>query len=186
MIKFLKNSKFIVKDPERLVGQDAGFDFYVPEFNEEFKNVFLKDNPPNVDSGVRLKHNHNQDGKEDNYLIVVDPGHSVIIDSGIKTRFNSDIILEVNNKSGVAKNKRIIAGAQIVDSSYEGWIKLVLINVSYATEEIPLGFKIIQLVPKKIDLSEFTVESDDKISSDEFYKCHNSSRGEGRFGSTGN
>ena len=103
MIKF-----FLTRDvaaPERENG-NAGFDFFVPKFNEAFKLTCAKEAEKNPKAGCYFKTDEN--GKE---YIDFPAGSRVCIPSGVKSylelsmplrSYGLQMDLYVENKSGVA------------------------------------------------------------------------------------
>lgn len=163
-----------VKFPARDIAENAGYDFFVPEFDEKFLNDFAVKNE--LDLG-RNKVEIN------GTKIIVHPHGSVNIPSGIHSLMAQNIALVAMNKSGVALKRKLIFGAQVIDSSYEGEIHLNLINTSDFDVEIEAGDKIVQFLPYYIDLTEQT--NVDTGTLEDFYAGHKSKRGDGAFGSTG-
>lgn len=84
--------------------------------------------------------------------------------------------LTVHNKSGVSTKKKLIKGAELVDSDYRGSVHIHLFNLSDNDVSFKKGDKISQLVMREVWLGE--LQEVDDISTD-------TSRGEGGFGSTG-
>ncbi len=176
MIKFLVNG---VKPPKRNDG-DAGFDFYVPNYSEEFVKRLKEINPE-----LNLIPEKKQ--------IILTPGQAVLIPSGVRTLIPHNIALVAHNKSGVATKQRLSVGACVVDHSYEGEIHLHVFNTSDKPARIDFGQKLIQFVPLVIDDTEAqTLEIPAGLTETEiaqfiiaFYKDHDSERGSGGFGSTG-
>ena len=156
-----------VKNPERDVQENAGIDFYIPE-----KNSF---------SDEELKSFGTEVSFEDNKIIIY-PHGSVIIPSGIMSKFANNIALIANNKSGIATKKQLIFGASVIDSSYQGEWHYHLINTSDDYQVVECGTKVIQFIPHLISTEEVEVLD---LSPEEFYKDSVSSRGEGWQGSTG-
>ena len=166
MVRFLKIRD--VKNPEREFG-NGGIDVFVPWPSEEYINLLKEKNPDLTIDGVGL---------------TVEPGQSALIPTGLKTRFSSpNIALEATNKSGIATKKKLIFGATLVDYSYTGEIHAHLINVGNETQRINYGDKIIQFVPRIIDIEQHEVVENE--SEEEFYKDFVTTRGSGAFGSTG-
>lgn len=165
MVKFLKIRN--VKNPERREG-DAGFDVYVPELTEQFLNDIKA---KNLDIDISI------DG------IKVGPGEAVNIPTGLKTKFPPNIALEANNKSGVATKKKLVYGASVVDSSYQGEIHAHVINVGTDVQLIKYGEKIVQFIPRLIDTDCHEVY--ENMTDEEFYEGIQTERGAGAFGSTG-
>jgi dUTP pyrophosphatase len=140
-----------VKKPNRNTSNDAGIDFYIPS--------------------------DWNDGKE--YTIL--PGESVLIPSGVKTRFSKGYMLVAHNKSGVASKKGLIVGSSVVDYGYQGEIHINLWNVSNKPVTIAPNEKIVQfiLVPAPSINPEF-VESFEELWETK------TERGENGFGSSDN
>lgn len=175
MIKFLKEAGYTVKDPERTFG-NAGIDFFIPEATPEFYAAF---EAKNTRDNAQLWHND----KGEHFINILPHGR-VNIPSGFRSYISDNIALEAQNKSGIATKYGLVYGASTVDASYEGIIHLSLINTTGKSIDLPLGTKIIQFIPRLIDVSEIEV---DHISSvEDFYADFKfSNRGEGAFGSTG-
>lgn len=165
MIKFLKIRD--VKSPERDF-LNSGIDMFVPNYSEEFLKVLKEKNPTlNISEGG----------------IVLHHGESVNIPSGCKAKFAPNISLEAANKSGVATKKKLLVGACIVDASYQGEMHLHVINAGLEDQVIRFGDKLVQFIPRFIDIDKHEVY--EGISSEEFYNYETTTRGEGGFGSTG-
>jgi len=84
--------------------------------------------------------------------------------------------LAVYNKSGVATKKKLIKGAELIDSDYRGNCHLHVFNMSDTDITIKKGEKITQLVMREVWLGEL-------LQKDEIDTITN--RGQGGFGSTG-
>lgn len=164
MIKFLKIRD--VKNPERELG-NAGIDFFIPNYSREFELELKEKNPKLVIV---------------NEKIYLSPGQDVLIPSGIKSKFDNNISLDAANKSGIALKKKLIVGAQIIDASYQGEIHVHLFNVGSELVELDFGQKIIQFIPRFINIETHDVYED--LSDEEFFE-EESKRGSGGFGSTG-
>ena len=134
-----------VKDIEGLRQENAGFDFFVP--------------------------NDWNNGKP--YILRI--GEQINIPSGIKIKLNSDQMMKVDNKSGVALKRGILVGATIIDAGYRGELKVILLNTGSEKFEIHKGDRIAQLVFQRCELPVFS-EAD---------TLPESIRGNGGFGSTG-
>ena len=166
MIEFMKIRD--VKNPKRNAGEDAGIDFFVPEYNLIFHDDLLRKNP---------------DLEIDYEGFVVKPHDAVLIPTGIKSKFDSNLALIAFNKSGVCTRTQLIAGASVIDSSYHGEWHIHVINTSDEPVKIEYGTKLIQFIPLVINTEELIVRED--TNEEEFYANHSSLRGEGGFGSTG-
>lgn len=172
MIKFRIEPGYKVKSPERAFG-NAGIDFFIPEYNAAFEDAFKT---KNINTGAELDFVKNQ--------IIVKPHGDVNIPTGVRSFISPNIALEAQNKSGVAMKYKMVYGAATVDANYQGIIHAHLINTSDKEVVIPLGAKIIQFIPRLIDLSEIDIYLN--TSLEEFYEGFAfSNRGEGAFGSTG-
>ena len=175
MINFLVEPGYDVKKPERDYG-NAGIDFFVPNYSETFEDAF---NEKNLVENASLY--VNEQGEK---CIRIAPHGRVNIPSGIRSRICVNVALEAHNKSGIATKLGLIFGASTVDASYQGIIHISLINTTAKFVDIPLGMKVIQFIPRIIDISDIAVY--DNMSFEEFYKdFEHTNRGEGAFGSTG-
>ena len=175
MIKFFVEPGYDVKAPEREYG-NAGIDFRIPNYNEVFHDAFNAKNAPDF---AYLAEN-----EEGNIVIRIMPHGRVNIPSGIRSRIDANVALEAQNKSGIATKLGLIYGASVVDANYTGIIHLSMINSTDKEIDIPLGTKLVQFIPRFIDIS--PVEVYNNVSLEEFYKDFEfSNRGEGAFGSTG-
>ena len=109
----------------------------------------------------------------------IPPGGAVFIPSGIKANVPEGFALIAFNKSGVALKKRLMVGACIVDSDYQGEIHLHLVNTSRESVNIEPGEKLVQFLLMPVD--HCTI---DEVDLDELFKS-DTVRGSGGFGSTG-
>jgi dUTP pyrophosphatase len=111
--------------------------------------------------------------------VYLSPGHSCVVPSGIKVNCPEGYALIAFNKSGIAVKKSLHVGACVVDHGYQGEVHINLTNVG--TKEIALepGDKIVQFV--LLPLGDPTVE---EVLEENLYQ-EVSSRGEGKFGSSG-
>jgi dUTP pyrophosphatase len=114
-------------------------------------------------------------GDENEYWI--GPQNSCVIPTGIKIEVPEGYMLEVKNKSGIASKKRLVVGACVVDSGYDGEIFINLHNLGQHTQRIAPGEKLAQVVLIPVETCGF-ITPDGPIN-------FNSTRGEGSFGSTG-
>ena len=174
-IKFLVCGN--VKAPQRKAGQDAGFDFFVPEYSPEFVEQLRACN----DTTIEIDR-FECDGS---FYIVLCPGEDVKIPSLVRAYIPSDQCLLLVNKSGVSLKQKLAVGACLVDSSYEGIIHLHMFNMGNHTTYIKFGQKLVQAVPYLINNQESEIFYETDISKEEFYKDHDHVRGDGGFGSTG-
>ena len=175
MIKFFIEPGYNVKAPTRDYG-NAGVDFFIPNLTDTFREAF---------EGKNAFHNAYLVAKESGeYVIRITPHGRANIPSGIRSFISPNVALEAHNKSGIATKYGLIFGASTVDANYQGIIHISLINTTSEVVELPLGMKVVQFIPRLIDVSPIEVYND--ISFEEFYKDFEfSNRGEGAFGSTG-
>lgn len=108
--------------------------------------------------------------------VILPPGHSIVIPSGIKVSIEVGYDLVFANRSGVASKKSLIMGAQVIDSDYQGEIFMNLINVGKDIVSIQPGEKICQAIVRKVELCDLVEQEELTWISDE--------RGEGSRGST--
>ena len=171
-----------VKSPIRDVEENAGIDFYIPENNESFKEALFKVNPKIEDiatkgyaSPMSVYFNSNTG------VISIAPHKSVIIPTGIKSKFGPELALIANNKSGVATKKQLIFGASVIDCGYQGEWHIHLINTSDLYQEVACGEKAIQFIPHLISTDPVEILD---LSEEDFY-TKKTNRGTGWQGSTG-
>lgn len=174
MIKFFIEPNYDVKAPTRDFG-NAGVDFFIPNYSEAFVEAFRAKNAEKNANLITL---------EGEQVIRVEPHGRVNIPSGVRSFISSNVALEAHNKSGIATKYGLVFGASTVDANYQGIIHISLINTTDEPVFLPLGMKVVQFIPRLIDVSPIEVYND--ISFEEFYKDFEfSNRGEGAFGSTG-
>lgn len=182
MIRFLKIRD--VASPEREAG-NAGFDFFVPNFDEKFRADCEAEASKNPKAACIFI------GKD---AIVVKPHQRVSIPSGIKSRielglpinsYGLGIELKVENKSGVATKRGLDVGASIVDENYQGEIHLSVTNTTEEDVVIHSGDKIVQLIPYVYVTEEAKVFDIKDTTEEEFWKDFKwTNRGSGWAGST--
>ena len=112
-------------------------------------------------------------------LLVVEPGKSALLQTGIKMEVPRGCMLQIMNKSGVASKKQLVTGACVVDEGYDGEIFVNLQNIGTEPQHISPGQKIAQGVFVRIEKPQLW-----EIKEDNIYGS-STSRGEGALGSTG-
>lgn len=116
----------------------------------------------------------------DQEKIVIDPGCSINIPSGIKMEIPRGYAGVFFNKSGVGV-KGVFVGACVVDSDYRGEVHLNVHNVSSVPQVFMPGQKLVQMVILPVNMLEMreipVVNFDESLGS--------TKRGSGGFGSTG-
>lgn len=160
-----------VKEPNRAHQTDAGIDFYVPVFDDKFKQDVKTKNEINY-GGIYF------DGDSENEYICVAPGYRVLIPSGIHVKVPSGYALIAFNKSGVASKKGFIVGAAVVDQCYEGQVHINVINSGKSVQHINQNEKLVQFILVKIGS-----ELPERVEFEDLYET-NSARGAGGFGSS--
>jgi len=110
----------------------------------------------------------------------IDPGHSVLIPSGIKVDVPVGWALIFENKSGIASKKSLLVGASVVDHGYQGEVHINIHNVGHDSAIIEPGDKIIQGV-----MYEVGGHMPEETPDDQMWQDTKSARGDGGFGSTG-
>lgn len=111
--------------------------------------------------------------------VLIEPGQSAVLQTGIKVEVPRGHMLQIMNKSGVASKKSLLTGACVVDHGYTGEIFINLQNVGRQTQMIEPGMKLAQGV--FIPVHNFGLEL---IEEDNIYG-EATSRGTGALGSTG-
>jgi len=109
------------------------------------------------------------------------PGESVKIPSGIHAKMTNCMMIAFN-KSGVAVNKSLIVGAEVIDEDYQGEIHIHVINVGSDIQQIDPGDKLVQFLVFPTWIVDYTITSDLKPTM--FYES-TTERNAGGFGSTG-
>lgn len=171
-----------VKPPQRKRG-DAGFDFFVPGYSDEFRMRLIQEN--NVWDVFDNELGERTDISISKASIVLDAGADIKIPTFVRALIPEDECLRMSNKSGVALKQKLLVGAEIIDSSYEGIMNMHVFNASNHKVSIEFGQKLVQAVPLKINDEDFIVEYENDVPVEKFYENHDHSRGGGGFGSTG-
>ena len=103
------------------------------------------------------------------------PGERKLFFTGFALEFESGYAAIVKDKGGLPKNWGIHTMGGVFDTGYRGEYNVQLINLGQETFHIEKGKKIAQLIIFPIVIAE--LEETDTLNQ--------TSRGEGRFGSTG-
>lgn len=110
---------------------------------------------------------------------LIEPGQSVVLETGVKVEVPKGHMLQIMNKSGIASKRSLIAGACVVDRGYDGEIFINLHNVGVSPQVISQGDKLAQGVFIRISTPSVV-----EIEEDSIYDKP-TDRGSGGFGSTG-
>jgi len=111
--------------------------------------------------------------------VVIEPGRSAVLQTGLKVEVPRGYMLQIMNKSGVASKRALLTGACVVDHGYTGEIFINLHNVGSQVQMIEPGMKLAQGV--FIQVENFALEL---IEEDNIYG-ELTDRGDGALGSTG-
>lgn len=106
---------------------------------------------------------------------ILKPGERKIFFTGFALEFDPGYAAIVKDKSGLPKNAGIHTMGGVYDAGYRGEYNVNLINLGQVDYEIKKGDKIAQLVILPVVIADL----------EEVTSLNDSSRGEGRFGSTG-
>ncbi len=165
-----------VKTPARGTAVAAGLDFFMPEdLTVEDMNAMEKK------TGHYLDYIKDETG---NFVktIIIKPGQSACIPSGVKAKLPHGYCMEFHNKSGIACKKSLLAGSCLIDEDYQGEWHIDVHNVSSTnTCAVTAGDKIAQFVMYKVEYPSVEIVS----TAEELFRNAESDRGEGAFGSTG-
>ena len=146
------------------------------EFTTLHDNVTLPKRANPSDAGLDI-HFSPKDGS----IVRVFPGQSVVLETGLKFGVPHGYMLEVKNRSSVASKRSLLVGACVIDSGYNGEVKINLHNVGEEPQVLNPGDKIAQLV--MVPVVHFRAShSGDSLYDDPITI---SARGAGGFGSTG-
>lgn len=103
------------------------------------------------------------------------PGERKIIPTGVAMEIPKGRVGFIWDKSGIAVNSGLKTMAGVVDSGYRGEILVCLVNLSRKKFVFQKNEKVAQMV----------IQKKETISVKEVLALSETSRGEGRFGSTG-
>jgi dUTP pyrophosphatase len=141
------------------------------------------------DAGLDLCFNAHQDpwnARMDGTVIedlVISPGESVVLPTGLKFGIPHGYMLQIMNRSGNAAKKQLMVGACVVDSGYDGEVFVNLHNIGSEEQFIQSGMKIAQAVLIPVVHARFVETSEDNLY--DWHPITISDRGDGALGSTG-
>ena len=115
--------------------------------------------------------------------IVVNPGESKIIPTGVRFGVPHGYMLEVKNRSSMAAKKSLIVGACVVDPGYDGELFVNLHNIGTKEQFIAAGDKIAQVV--MIPVIHFRLSESQSGDLYNWEQIAITDRGTGALGSTG-
>jgi dUTP pyrophosphatase len=142
--------------------------------DEKVKIKIKKLNP----DAIIPKYSHVGDAGMDLFSVekdfILKPNHRVLVGTGLSIELPKGYVSLVWDKSGIAlKGIKTMGG--VIEHTYRGEYKIILVNLSSENYEIKKGQKIAQLLIQKIETAE--IEEVDELSE--------TTRGDGGFGSTG-
>lgn len=163
-----------VKSPVRGTSVAAGIDFFIP--TDISVDTFAEK--------CRITNCHPEYNLTDDGFIkdiMIRPGESVMIPSGIKMKIMDGWALVFMNKSGIGVKKQLSVLACVIDQDYEGEAHINLVNTGNEIQTISGGDKIVQgvLLPMNYAVPE-EVENEEVL-----FAGSTSARKQGGFGSTG-
>ncbi len=107
-------------------------------------------------------------------LVMISPGQRKLLNTGISVSFDKKYYIRIAPRSGLSV-KGIDVGAGVIDSSYRGEIKVLLINNSKEDFTFLRGDRIAQAILETCHPIDFKLVEE----------LDNSDRGSGGFGSSG-
>ena len=131
------------------------------------------------DAGLDLKYNPDVGSQP----VSIEPGQSMILGTGLKFGVPHGYMIQIMNRSGNAAKKKLMVGACVVDSGYDGEVFVNLHNIGKKAQIINPGDKIAQAVVIPVVPARFVETSNDNLY--EWAPITISDRGSGALGSTG-
>lgn len=125
------------------------------------------------------KQAHIGDGAFDMYSYedkIIPANNRVVVSTGVSLALPHGFVCFIKDRSGLAVNKGITCMGGVIDAGYRGEYKIVLLNTSNENYFVKKGDRIAQAV--LLPIPKATLEVVDKLPE-------TSTRGEGRFGSSG-
>jgi deoxyuridine 5'-triphosphate nucleotidohydrolase len=118
---------------------------------------------------------------ENDKELVVEPGQSVLCQTGLKFGIPHGFMLQIMNRSSVASKRSLVVGAHVVDAGYNGEVFINLHNVGVETQVIEPGTRIAQAVLIPV----MHVAPEELFQDDLYSRAYvESRRGDGALGST--
>ena len=131
------------------------------------------------DAGLDLKYNPDVGSQP----VSIEPGQSMILGTGLKFGVPHGYMIQIMNRSGNAAKKKLMVGACVVDSGYNGEVFVNLHNIGSKPQTINPGDKIAQAVVIPVVPVRFLETQNDNLY--EWAPITISDRGSGALGSTG-
>ena len=130
------------------------------------------------DAGLDLYYN-----PENGEAITIDPGNSVVLETGYRFGVPHGYMLEIKNRSGLASTRSLVVGACVIDPGYEGEVLINLHNIGREAQTIEPQTKIAQMV--MVPVVHFRALETPTGNLYDWYPIAMSERKDGGFGSTG-
>ena len=130
------------------------------------------------DAGLDLRYN-----PEEDWPTKIEPGQSMIMGTGLKFGVPHGYMIQIMNRSGNAAKRKLMVGACVVDSGYDGEVFVNLHNIGKKVQIINAGDKIAQAVVIPVVPVRFLETQNDNLY--DWAPITISSRGDGALGSTG-
>ena len=131
------------------------------------------------DAGLDLKYNPDVGSQP----VSIEPGQSMILGTGLKFGVPHGYMIQIMNRSGNAAKKKLMVGACVVDSGYNGEVFVNLHNIGSKPQTINPGDKIAQAVVIPVVPVRFLESKKDNLY--DWSPITISGRGDGALGSTG-
>lgn len=109
------------------------------------------------------------------YEVVVAPGGSAVIDTGVHMEIQEGFFGKIESKSGLNINHNLVSCGGVIDCGYTGSIRVKLYNLGRIAHRFPAGAKVAQIIIQPYIAPE--LEQVDALDETE--------RGDRGFGSTG-
>tara|TARA_R110001599_G_scaffold162517_1_gene351744 strand:+ start:234 stop:722 length:489 start_codon:yes stop_codon:yes gene_type:complete len=140
------------------------------------------------DAGLDLRYNPEDDildlhDEREAGPVKIGPGQSMILGTGMKFGVPHGYMIQIMNRSGNAAKKKLMVGACVVDSGYDGEVFVNLHNIGKETQIINAGDKIAQAVVIPVIPVRFLETNNDNLY--DWCPITISDRGAGSLGSTG-
>ncbi|VVB80299.1 Deoxyuridine 5'-triphosphate nucleotidohydrolase [uncultured archaeon] len=137
--------------------------------------LFVKKLHPNA---ILPSYAHAGDAGLDIYSVedkIIQPGERALISTGLSMEFPAGYVCLIWDKSGIAAKNGIKTMGGVIEHTYRGEYKIVMLNTSKEDFKISKGQKIAQALIQPIVTAEV----------EEVQELTETKRGEGGFGSTG-
>ena len=131
------------------------------------------------DAGLDLKYNPDVGSQP----VSIEPGQSMILGTGLKFGVPHGYMIQIMNRSGNAAKKKLMVGACVVDSGYNGEVFVNLHNIGTERRSVVPGDKIAQAVVIPVVPVRFLETKNDNLY--DWSPITISARGDGALGSTG-